>query len=205
REGVRRNDADRPLEAHEVLFVEGLRIDDGRVDVREDPELVGATHVVAVARRTVRDDPFAIAHAHLIGLEGLDHSVRLGHPADPVIGLDAHGRDSSAEWVAGTAPGKAGAGGPGRPPSAPAPTLIAGLGALALSRIGTGVHDSGRIDTGTSQQPEEATHHGREDRNPDCQRQAVDTGDRPARLAAAGSARETGPDRYPPGLRYRPV
>src|SRR5690606_20669248 len=47
--------------------------------------------------------------------------------------------------------------------------------------------------------------HGREDRNPDCQRQAVDPGDRPARLAAAGSARETGPDRYPPGLRYRPV
>src|SRR5687768_6365321 len=50
RERVRRDDADLALEVYEAARVEVLRIDDRRVDVREDLELVGAAHVVAVAR-----------------------------------------------------------------------------------------------------------------------------------------------------------
>ncbi len=55
----------------------------------------GAAHVVAVARRTERDDLFAVHGSHLPGFERLDHLVRLRHRADPPIRFDAHRRTSS--------------------------------------------------------------------------------------------------------------
>src|SRR5690606_10131142 len=182
REGVRRNDADRPLEAHEVLLIEGFRIDDGRIDVGEDPELVRAPHVVAVARRAVGDDPLAIAHAHLAGLEGLDHAVRLCHPANPVVGLDAHGRDSSAE----SGPPEAIRTHRGdRPPGLPGPRPYPMGGGQPIANWYSSASfwkNRPRPVTTTSRRRT----HGTEDRQPDSQRQADDAGDRPAHLAAAG-------------------
>ena len=63
-----------------------LRIDDGRVDVGEDLELVGDAKVVAVGRQTIRDHAFA----HLRLGEGVDHVVFFGHFADPAVALE-HG------------------------------------------------------------------------------------------------------------------
>jgi hypothetical protein len=103
RERIRRDDADLAREVHERTAVKILRIDDGRVDVREDLELRGAAHVVAVARGAVGNDALAVRDANLAGLEGLDHAVALGHAADPAVGLDAHVQVSSTVIV-GAAP-----------------------------------------------------------------------------------------------------
>ena len=84
------------LQVHEAVGVEVLGVDDGRVDVGEDLELVGAADVVAVARGAVGDHPPGLALAHLSGLEGLDHAVLGGHAADPAVGLDGHGGSSCA-------------------------------------------------------------------------------------------------------------
>src|SRR5690606_15517246 len=73
-------------------------IDDGRVDVGEHLELVGAADVVAVARRAVGDQPLAVADAHLARLERFDHAVLFRHAADPFVALDGHG---NGEWGMG--------------------------------------------------------------------------------------------------------
>ena len=85
RETVRRNDADVAAEIDERSGVECLRIDDRRVDVREDLEFVRAANVVTVARRSVRHDPAPVRFAHLAGLKRLDHSILFHHTADPFI------------------------------------------------------------------------------------------------------------------------
>ena len=91
RERVRRNDADVRMHVDETLLVERLRVDDRRVDVREDLEFARAAHVVAVARRSVRHDLVTVGgRAHLLGRERLDHLLFLRHATDPVVGLDAH-------------------------------------------------------------------------------------------------------------------
>ncbi len=59
-EGVGRDDADFAVEVDHRSRVEMLGIDDGRVDVGEDLELVGHADVVAVGRHAVGDD--AVAH-----------------------------------------------------------------------------------------------------------------------------------------------
>src|SRR5690606_12404139 len=149
REGIWGDDADRPLEAHAILLVEGLRIDDGRIDVRERPELVRAAHVVAVARGAVGDDSLAAVRTHLPGLEGLDHAVRLRHPANPVIRFDTHGRDSSAESGARNGlrtGGRTGARtGPPVPDPDPDARRTRQAPAAALCRSDTEAHDSGRM------------------------------------------------------------
>jgi hypothetical protein len=54
-----------------------------------------AADVVAVAAGAVAHDLVAVGgKAHLAGLEGLDHPVLLGHPADPLVAFDAHCRSS---------------------------------------------------------------------------------------------------------------
>src|SRR5690606_32782440 len=88
-ERVGRNDADVRFDVDEAAGIEVLRVDDRRVDVREDLELVRATHVVAVARRAVRNDLAVRTRTHLPRLEGFDHSL-LCHSANPAVGFDAH-------------------------------------------------------------------------------------------------------------------
>src|SRR5690606_25085412 len=88
--GIGRNDAHIAHEVHERLLIEVLGVDDGRIDVREDLELVGAAHVVAVAAGAVAHDALAIDRAHLAGLEGFYHPGG-GCSPDPAIALYAHG------------------------------------------------------------------------------------------------------------------
>jgi hypothetical protein len=84
-EGIRRNHADVVLYVDETGRIEAFRIDDGRVDIGENLELVGATHIVAVARRTVGHDPAAVVLPYLAGLERLDHAVVRRHAANPPV------------------------------------------------------------------------------------------------------------------------
>src|SRR5271157_2538854 len=84
---VGRNDGDIGLHADERALVELLGIDDGRVDVGEDLELVGHAQVVAVRRETEGDNAFA----DLLLRKGIDHIVLGGHFADPTVTLDGHG------------------------------------------------------------------------------------------------------------------
>jgi hypothetical protein len=65
------------------------------VDVGEHFEFGGAADVVAVAAGAPADDFFAVGFAHLVGGEGFDHAVLLGHAAYPLVALDAHGVLSS--------------------------------------------------------------------------------------------------------------
>jgi hypothetical protein len=95
REGIRRYHTDVAFEVHKTRFVETFRIDDCGVDIGEDLEFVGAAHVVAVTRGSVRDDAAVFVFANLAGLEGLDHAVLRRHAANPAIRLDAHGRYST--------------------------------------------------------------------------------------------------------------
>src|SRR5215831_135731 len=88
REGVGGDDADVALEVDERLLVERLRVDDRRVDVGEDLEVVGAADVVAVARRSVRHNLVTVDGADLPRLERLDHPVLERHAADPFVGFD---------------------------------------------------------------------------------------------------------------------
>lgn len=97
RERVRRNDADVGLHVDEAALVEGLGVDDRGVDVGEHLELVGATHVVAVAGRAIGHQPVAVALLDLAWGERLDHAVLLGHAANPLVGLDAHVLSPSLE------------------------------------------------------------------------------------------------------------
>ncbi len=71
--------------------VEVFRVDDGRVDVGEHLEVIGATHIVAVARHAVGDHSAVVAAAHLALDERLDHAVFLRHAANPLVRFDAHG------------------------------------------------------------------------------------------------------------------
>src|SRR5690606_30762999 len=88
--GIRRDDADVRLHVDETVFIEGLRIDDRRIDVGEDLEVGRATDIVAVARRAVGHDALPVDARHLSGFEGLDHAVPFRHPADPHIRFYAH-------------------------------------------------------------------------------------------------------------------
>src|SRR3989442_464852 len=85
-EGVGGDDADLALEVHEGAGVEVLGIHDRGVDVREDLELVGDAHVVAVGGEPVGDH----ALPDLLLGEGLDHPMLERHPPDPPVGLDRH-------------------------------------------------------------------------------------------------------------------
>src|SRR5208282_2606426 len=90
RERVGRNDADGTFEIDERFLVEALRIDNRRIDVREDLELVGAAHVVAVARGAVGNDLLTAGHADLFGRKRIDHAGRGRHAPNPPVALDAH-------------------------------------------------------------------------------------------------------------------
>src|SRR5690606_762824 len=90
RERVRRDDANITLEVHERAFVEVLGVDDGGIDVREDLEFVGATHVVAVAAGAVADDAPAIGRADLARFKGFDHAGA-GLTADAGVAVGARG------------------------------------------------------------------------------------------------------------------
>src|SRR6185312_380290 len=99
RERVRRDDAAVAVEVHEVARIEILGIDDGGIDVGEDLELARAAYVVAVTGGSVRHDAAAAVVLDLAGLERLDHAALLGHAADPVVALDAHGCSlRSRDW-----------------------------------------------------------------------------------------------------------
>ena len=85
-ETVGRNDADGALAIHEALGRKGFRVDDGRIDVREDLEFVRDARVVAVRGKAEGDDALA-----LLGFdEGLDHGLGLRHLADPTVRHDPH-------------------------------------------------------------------------------------------------------------------
>src|SRR3954467_12968281 len=84
-ERVGRDDAYLAAVVDEVLLVEGLRVDDGGIDVGEDLEFGRAADVVAVARGAVGPPPAAADLLHLSRLEGLDHAVFGGHAADPLV------------------------------------------------------------------------------------------------------------------------
>ncbi|KAG0162659.1 hypothetical protein DFQ30_001547, partial [Apophysomyces sp. BC1015] len=93
RKRVRRDDTHVALEIDKGFLIEILRIDNRRVDVREDLEFVRTADIVAVAGRAVADDLVAIRrNAHLIRREWLDQLVLLGHAPDPFIGFDRHTR-----------------------------------------------------------------------------------------------------------------
>ena len=64
------------------------RWSDRRINVGEDFELVGTAHVVAIARRSVRNDATGRTLPDLSGLERLDHSVLRRHAADPGVRFD---------------------------------------------------------------------------------------------------------------------
>ena len=55
---------------------------------------VGATNVVAIARRAVRNHALAANIAHLSGFERFDEPVLTGHAPDPAIALYRHERQS---------------------------------------------------------------------------------------------------------------
>src|SRR5690606_21444699 len=89
-EGVGWNDADVPHEIHERFLVEGLGVNDGRIDIRENLELVGAAHIITVAARAIAHDALTIDGANLSRLERFNHAVG-GRAPDPAITLDGHG------------------------------------------------------------------------------------------------------------------
>src|SRR6185503_20654831 len=86
REAVGRDDADVGLAVDEAVRREVLGVDDRRIDVGEDLELVGDARVIAVGGEAVAD----AALAPLRFDERLDHAVRLGLLANPAVGKDAH-------------------------------------------------------------------------------------------------------------------
>lgn len=55
--------------------IEILRINDGRIDVGKDLELVGTTDVIAVRRCPVADNLSVVDITHLIRLKGLNHPL----------------------------------------------------------------------------------------------------------------------------------
>ena len=91
REGVRRDDANITLNVDKALVVKVFRVNDRRVDIGEYLELVGAAHIVAIARHPVGNDTLALGTANLALDKGFDHPLFLGHGADPAVGFDAHG------------------------------------------------------------------------------------------------------------------
>ena len=89
--GVGRDDADVAGVVDEAVVVEVLRVHGGGVNVGEDLEFVAATDIVAVAGCAVGDYAAFFGFAGLIVFKGFDHAVIPGHPANPVVGFDAHG------------------------------------------------------------------------------------------------------------------
>src|SRR5699024_3287576 len=80
---VGRDNAYITLEVDEGFFIERFGINNCRVDVRENLEFVGATHVVAVAAGAVADYLIPIDATNLAGLERLYHTrlSRFPYPA----------------------------------------------------------------------------------------------------------------------------
>src|SRR5690554_888219 len=93
-EAVGRDHAHIANKVDKTVFVEVLRVDGGTVNVGKDLEFVAAAYVVAVTRGAVGYDPALFIFPNLSRLEGFDHAVLLGHPADPLVGFDAHGEFS---------------------------------------------------------------------------------------------------------------
>jgi len=56
RKGVGRDDANIPLEIDKGFFVEIFRVDNSRIDIRENFKFVGTAHIVAIAARAVAHD-----------------------------------------------------------------------------------------------------------------------------------------------------
>src|SRR5690606_15142151 len=88
-EGVGRNNAHFAGKIDKGLFIEGLGVDDGRIDIGEYLEFVGAAHVVAVAAGAIADDAVAIDRTNLARLERLYHSSA-GRLPDPTVVFYAH-------------------------------------------------------------------------------------------------------------------
>ena len=73
-------------ETKERSGVEGLGVDDGRVDVGEDLELLGYPDVVSVRGEPEGDHSLA----YLLLAEGFDHLVFGSLLADPAVAFDCH-------------------------------------------------------------------------------------------------------------------
>ena len=74
------------LAVDEAVGGEILGVDDRRIDIGEDLELVGDARVIAVGGQAVAD----AAVAPLRFDERLDHAAGLGLLANPAVGKDAH-------------------------------------------------------------------------------------------------------------------
>jgi hypothetical protein len=85
-ERVGRNEHERALDVDERAFVKVFGVDNGGVDVGEDLEFVGDAQIVPVRGDAVRDYAFT----HLAVIERTDHSMFLGHAADPAVTFDCH-------------------------------------------------------------------------------------------------------------------
>ena len=90
RERVRRNNAGFTVDVDETAGVEGLRVNNGRIDVGENLELGGTANIVAIARGSVGNDRPSVVRANLPRLERFDHAVLLGHAPDPAVRFDTH-------------------------------------------------------------------------------------------------------------------
>ena len=88
--GVRGDDADIGLHIDKAVRIEVLRVNDGRVDIGKDLELIGTAHIVAVAGGAVGDDALTVHVAYLTRLKRLDHPLVLRHTTDPLVGFNAH-------------------------------------------------------------------------------------------------------------------
>lgn len=81
------NDAHITLNIDEAIFIEVLWINDCRVDVGKHLELIGASHIVAVAAGAVTDDLFGYVKitlrlvANLSGVKSFEHR----HPMRPEV------------------------------------------------------------------------------------------------------------------------
>src|SRR5262249_14006621 len=76
----------RSLDADERALVKLLGIDDGGIYVGEDLEFVGYAEIVSVRGDAVGNHAFT----HLAVVEWIDHSMFLGHAADPAVTFNCH-------------------------------------------------------------------------------------------------------------------
>ena len=89
RKRIGRNNANISDKIHKGFFIEGLGVHDGRIDVGEDLEFIGTTHIVAIAAGAIADNTLPILVAHLAWLEGLDHALG-SNPPNPTVAFDTH-------------------------------------------------------------------------------------------------------------------
>jgi hypothetical protein len=62
------------------------------MDIGENLEIIGTTHIVPIARHPVGNHFLAVGIrlSHLGPLKRLNHAVFSGHTGNPLVGLDAH-------------------------------------------------------------------------------------------------------------------